>query len=360
MRAFKRLLLVLLVLGVLGGAGFGVFWIKKEVDARSLAGVIVEPAPPQPPAPAEAASLDPRLAGLLPRKDGARLLYAPDAGTRLVSADFIDNGTLILSATSTQGKDAHWSVLRLEAASGTPEIVFDSTTPRLTSGHRSAHRNVGKLCYSERDPKRGVFEIWCADLDGKNPKQVTTHDGKEDLMSPAISPDGAWVAFEVDGTRDPISHKPIGSTIWKTRLDGSDLQQLTRGADDRHPTWSDDSRELYFQRRFVDGNWDMYAMQADGKNPAPLLRTYDVDELFPVRRASTDEFVVVEATSDTDARLKKIDSVTKAGAYLTDGRSGPETSPSISPDGEIVAFLAPVSPAQPNALGLWLTSIDLP
>ena len=355
MRAFKRFLLVVLVLGVLGGAAFGVLWAKKQADAHSLDGVIVEPAPPQPAAPKEEKKIDARLEGFLPRKDGARLVYAPEAGTKLLSASFIDNGTLIMSTSVTKGKDTRWSLTRLDLKTATPAAILDGAVPRLASSHRAAHRNAGRFCYAERDAKRGVFEIWCADLDGKNPKQITMHDGKEDLMSPAISPDGAWIAFEVDADRP----KPQGAAIWKVRLDGSDLQQLTRGADDRKPTWSDDGLKLYFQRRPVaaGASWDMYGMDADGKNSGPILRTYDEDELFPTRAASTSAFIVAEAASDTPARLKKIDAVTKAGEYLTDGASGSETSPSVSPDGALVAFLAPVSPDQPDMLGVWLVAI---
>ncbi len=356
MRAFKRFLLILLVVGVLCGAGFGVFWAKKAVDAYSLENVIVEPAPPQPKPPAVAAQIDERLEGLVARADGARLAYAPEAGTKLLTAAFIDNGTLLLTASATKGKDTHWTVSRLDLASSAPTALLEGTVPRLTSSHRAAHRNAGRFCYSERDAKRGVFEVWCADLDGKNPKQVTKHDGKEDILAPAISPDGAWVAFEVVASRP----KPQGSAIWKSRLDGSDLQQLTRGADDREPTWSEDGRMMYFQRRPISGetSWDMYGMDADGKNSGPLLRTHEEDELFPVRRASTDEFVVIEAASGTPARLKKIDAITKAGEYLTDGASGSETSPSISPDGRLAAFIAPLAPDQPESLGIWLTDLE--
>lgn len=356
MRAFKRFLLVMLVLGVLAGAGFGVLWVKHRVEAYSLENVIVEPAPPQPKSPEEKVALDERLEGLLPREDEARLLYAPEAGTKILSAAFIDNGTLMLTTSAPQGKETRWNLERFDIASATSVKLLSGTSARLASSHRPAHRNINRFCYSERDAKRGVFEVWCADLDGRNPKQITTHDGKEDLLSPAISPDGAWVAFEVLAERP----KPQGSAIWKVRLDGSDLQQLTRGADDRRPSWSDDGRKIYFQRRPVSGgtSWDMYGMDADGKNSGPLLRTHEEDELFPVRRAASDTFVVIESASGVASRLKKIDAVTKAGEYLTAAASGAETSPSVSPDGRVVAFVAPVSADQPQTPAVWLVQIN--
>lgn len=355
MRAFKRFLLVLLALGVAAGTVFGVLWAKKRVEAYSLENIVREPAPPQPKLPAAETPLDERLAAFVPREDGARLAYLPEAGTKIVSASFVDNGTLMLTTTAQKGKETRWSLERFEIASATSVKLLDGTLSRLASSHQSAHRNINTFCYSERDAKRGVFEVWCADLDGKNPKQITTHDGKEDLLAPAISPDGAWIAFAVVADNP----KPQGSAIWKVRLDGSDLQQLTRGADDRRPTWSDDGRKIYFQRKPIVGgmSWDIYAMDADGKNSGPILRTYEEDEEFPARRASGSEFIVIESASGTGTRLKKIDAVTKAGEYLTAGVTGPETSPSISPDGRVAAFVAAIAPDQPGAFGLWFTQI---
>lgn len=357
MRAVKGFFLTLFILAVLAGAAFGVLAWRRAVEARSLADVVVEPAPPQPIAPPDDAPIDPRLQGFLPREDGARLIWAPASGEHLAAAGFTDNDSLIFSASSTDGAAARWRVYGLQIASGTPEALFDGRDARIVSGNRSAHRNADRLCYSKPDAA-GVFDVWCSDLEGKGEKKLTGHDGTEDLMSPTISPDGAWVAFEVDGDKDPISGKPIGSTIWKIGLNGAGIQQLTRGADDRHPSWSDDGKKLYFQRRMPDGNWDLYSMEADGTDPAPILRTVDVDELFPVRRAATDDFLLSEVSASGTPRLKMLDAVTKAGRYPTAGLYGPETRPSVSPDGKIASFLAPTDPSDPDALGIWLVQLQ--
>ncbi len=364
MRALKVFFLALLILAVLGGAGFGVLAWRQAVDARSLDKVIVEPAPPQAEAPQEPVLVDPRLQGLRARPDGARLLWAPAAGERIAAAGFADDGALILSASSTDGTSARWRVLRLEIASGTPETIFDSKEPRIVSGDRSVQSAVGRLCYSKPNAA-GVFDVWCSDTHGRDEKQLTGHDGKEDLLSPSISPDGKWVAFEVNGDRSfkpkrsaagktaasELSHG--ASSIWKIGMDGADIQQLTRGADDRHPSWSSDGRKIHFQRRLTDGNWDIYAMQADGTDPAPILRTADIDELFPVYRGAGDGFLLSELSGSGTPRLKLLDAVTKSGEDLTSGLV-PETRPSVSPDGKIASFLAPVDAAKPDDLALWL------
>lgn len=380
MRVFKRFMAVLFVLGCVGGSGYGVLMVKRYADARSLEHVIVEPAPPQPKTPEAPRPIDPRLDGRTARADGARLLWAPTEGVRLLAAGFIDNGTLIVSATATQGKDTRWRILRVDVASNTPApapsgagpaTLFDATTPRRASSDHPAHRNADRLCYASQAP-RSPFDIWCSDMNGKNEKQLTSHDGKENLIEPAISPDGVWVAFEVqpDRTRRTTAEgRADGGTIWKIGLSGDGIQQLTRGGDDSAPSWSDDGRKIYFQRRMADppspggsggasGNLDVYAMDADGKNPGPLLRTYDQDELGPALRASTDDVIVAEGAKGGATRIKRIDAITKAGEYLTSGGFGPETSPSVSPDGALVSFLAPVSPDRPDILGIWAVALE--
>lgn len=352
MRALKGFFLTLSVLAVLGGAAFGVLAWHRSVEARSLDNIIVEPAPPQPQAPAPAEEIDPRLEGLKVRPDGARLLWAPSSDEGLLAAGFADNGTLIVSATTTDGKGERWDILSLDLATRDPKTLFDGADARIASSGRSAHRNADRLCYGKRG-ERGVFDVWCSDLDGADEKRVTEHDGREDLVSPAISPDGAWVAFDVENGKDAVSGKPIGGTIWKIGLNGAGIQQLTRSGDDRSPSWSADGRSISFQRRMPDGNWDMYVMDADGKNPAPILRTLDVDELSPMPRGGSDEYVIVESASGTPSRIKAVDAITKSGRYLTsDAVAG--TSLSVSPDGKLVCFIAPVSEDRPNDLGVWL------
>lgn len=372
MRVVKGFFLTLFILAVFGGSAFGVLAWRQAVEARSLENIVIEPAPPQPMLPQEEVPVDPRLEGLLPRGDGARLLWAPDVGEHLAAAGFSDDGSLVFSASSTDGKADHWRVYSLDIASGTPEIRFDGAEARVVSGNRSSHRDAGRLCYSKPDDA-GIFDVWCSDLEGKDEKRLTGHDGKEDLISPSISPDGEWVVFEVNGDRlsKPAASskigKPIGSpvelrhgasTVWKIGLNGAGIQQLTRGADDRHPSWSDDGKKISFQRRMPDGNFDVFSMEVDGTDPTPILRTFDVDELFPVRRAASDEFMMAEISASGAPRLKLLDAITKSGRYPTAGLTGPESWPSITPDGKIASFLAPVDLSKPDASGIWLVQLE--
>ena len=71
----------------------------------------------------------------------------------------------------------------------------------------------------------GVLQIWRADIDGGNQKQLTQVGGAG-AWFPKLSPDGKWVVF---------GSIPTGSShsIWKVSIDGGSLIRLTD-----KPSWA--------------------------------------------------------------------------------------------------------------------------
>ncbi|MDT8375159.1 MAG: TolB protein [Mariprofundaceae bacterium] len=99
--------------------------------------------------------------------------------------------------------------------------------------------------------------------------------GREKVLSqgtnPALSPDGAWLAFSM----------PVGRShhLYMMRVDGSDLTQLTdERSIDVQPTWSADGRWIVFtsnraladMRKPANNNWDIWAIDRDGRNLSQL------------------------------------------------------------------------------------------
>jgi eukaryotic-like serine/threonine-protein kinase len=64
--------------------------------------------------------------------------------------------------------------------------------------------------------RAGRFNIWRADADGANPRQITDGD---DEQFPSVTPDGAWVVYQ--GVADGVPR------LWRVRPDGTDREQLT-------------------------------------------------------------------------------------------------------------------------------------
>ncbi len=354
MKAFKGIMLALVILAGFGAGAF--FLLRNQGDAAADAPDAgfqnVQPATEPPPV----AAVDPRLDGLKDRGDGARLLWPAETGETLLAAGFADNRMLIIAATSTDPASAY-RLFAVDAVARQRTRDLEGPAPRSISAHQPAHQNADKFCYSKR--VGGVSDIWCADYAWQNPKQLTRHNGREDLLAPALSPDGGWAAFEVNTDRlRAVDPRAPGSTIWKIGLNGAGLQQLTRGADDRNASWSHDGGLIFFQRRLPDGDWDLYSMNADGSDPEPIMRTYDDDEQWPAPIGDTLKMAMSVGPKGGAARVKILDTVTKASEAITSGRYGSETSVSVSPDGKLVSFIAPLDPADPTRLGVWLKAIE--
>lgn len=96
----------------------------------------------------------------------------------------------------------------------------------------------GKVVYGTRD-----WDIWIMEEDGSNQRLLTVDEHSN--RYPAVSPDGRTIFFQ--------SWRSGDSSIWRMGSDGSDVRQLTNGADDSFPCCS------------PDGGWVLYESWSSGK-----------------------------------------------------------------------------------------------
>jgi len=113
-----------------------------------------------------------------------------------------------------------------------------------------------------RSSRGGSNEIWIADGQGNNPRQVTKFGGTLS-GSPKLSPDGTRIAFD---------SRPYGQPdIFTIGADGGDLIRITDDVnEDVVPSWSSDGKWLYFGSN-RGGAWQVWKAPASGGGGAVQL-----------------------------------------------------------------------------------------
>ncbi len=81
------------------------------------------------------------------------------------------------------------------------------------------------------------------------------------IAGPAISPDGAWVAYSV-ATPDMEANRNA-SNIWISPVGGGAAIQLTQSGRDSAPAWSPDGKTIAFISS-RDGNSQVYVLSMQG------------------------------------------------------------------------------------------------
>jgi Tol biopolymer transport system component len=186
-------------------------------------------------------------------RDGKGLTLLTDSLHQSVSPVWSGDGNGIFYISNARGgRDLYHQGL-----SGTKA---DDAAQRLTSGlkiHGIAATADGRIAYSAWTTNVGIWSLpfprsGPVSVSAAHPIMSTT----QSIEVVRLSPDGQWLAFDSDrsGNMD----------IYKMRIDGTGLQQLTRDtADDFRPSWSPDGKWIAFHS-WRSGNRDSYIVSADG------------------------------------------------------------------------------------------------
>jgi Tol biopolymer transport system component/DNA-binding winged helix-turn-helix (wHTH) protein len=152
-------------------------------------------------------------------------------------------------------------ILGMEIGGGGSAPVHVATSTMADHGPTISPHGA-KIAFSSG--RTGIEQIWVADTDGSNPRQVTFFQGGLCATSPSFSPDGKWIAFDAteQGNRD----------IYVVGADGGKMVRLThRQAANAQPSWSHDGEWIYFMSD-RSGSGQIWRARADGGEPTQLTK----------------------------------------------------------------------------------------
>lgn len=154
-----------------------------------------------------------------------------------------------------------------------------------------------------------------------------------DAFAPSLSPDGTTFAFVTTMT---------GYSQIATMSASGDVKVLTDMVDAESPVWSPDGSRLAFMGLNVDGNYDVYIVDADGRNLRDLTKGDSADDQTPEWSPDGSRLVYIRnpTTSEFSKRVEIWVVPTDGGASerltVNDVWDG---DPTWSPDGSQIAFM---------------------
>lgn len=231
----------------------------------------------------------------------------------------------------------------IEVAKG--RIIKGSQTVTAADSKAAAHKASGRIyelitgkkldlnariIYVEEKGtgKSKTSSLVLMDADGSN-KRALAQVTDARIYSPAVSPDGRFVAYSVQ-LKDNSAH------LWKHDLKTG---QLTRLVDMKgsslNPSFSSDGSKILFSST-VSGDADIYRVNSTGGKPE-LVMSGPYDQVTPTY-APNGSFVY--ASDHASPNRPSLYRYNFSGSPTQISRGGYATNPSYSPDGTKIGFLS--------------------
>lgn len=206
-------------------------------------------------------------------KDNLKVWFIPfpTGEPRVLIDQLEDYDSLSLTADSRTLAAVRWKVLTSVYVAPSDKLDQGQL---IRSGTQSGFRVVswtpdGRIVYPSNEG--GNRNVWIMNGDGSNPRPLTSRGLLNDVIQLAVSPDGQWVAFGADWSKEGIYN------IWKIRIDGSNAVQLTHGNGEILPAWSRDGEWLIYTSGNPNdpraGDRRLWKIPSDGGTPTQLTNS---------------------------------------------------------------------------------------
>ena len=217
-------------------------------------------------------------------------------------------------------------------------------TPVPTPYVPPSGENVTIIQLPDADPASGLFVISLSEsgyfhLFAYNPEGLPLTRltyGDWDDIQPALSPDGAQVAY--------ASHKDGQWDIFILNLiSGETIKATNDLAYDGAPNWSPDGAQLAYEK-YIDNNLEIYIQPADNSSPAARLTNNPHADFDPAWNPNGSQIAFTSTRGgDNDIWIIDINSLGEPGSAVnyTNNNTLDQHSPAWSPHGELLAWIAP-------------------
>jgi eukaryotic-like serine/threonine-protein kinase len=140
----------------------------------------------------------------------------------------------------------------------------------------------GRIVYYSR--ASGTHDLWIMNADGSSQKQITVEAAGANFGA-TVTPDGRYIVFD--------SERGEKRNIWRMDLDGGNPKQLTSGNRDFRPTVSPDSQTVVYASQ-SSGDYRLWKVSIDGGDAVQLT-----DYLSNIPKISPDgKFIVCQYRAD--------------------------------------------------------------